>query len=184
MSLQADISRAEETSLTNEDISHFLKNDVHVVLYTQLINLSDIRTLFIETSNVVLLYPVESRTNGHYVALWYDWDTNTLNHWDSYGMTINEDIKHSKQLMHSETRNTRLALPHLLDKFKKDGGTLIVNQIRMQVLNNQISTCGRWSIVRLLMKHLDNKQFRSYMKLKDLTPDEIISLMTFAYLRK
>lgn len=51
------------------------------------------------------------------------------------------------------------------------------NEFQLQDFNPDISTCGRWCVVRLRMKHLTPKQFYDLFKSDDeIDSDELVVL--------
>lgn len=172
--LTDDIAELKDQALSNDNITHAMKGDVSVILYTELVNHKNIRELFTQSNNVVLLFPVEARNYGHYVGLMYYPDLDMVSVFDPYGMSIYEDIKNSDYLMRQDTRVIE-SLPRLL----KDSNVRVnVNRIRFQELKNGISTCGKHVIVRMIFRDiLSHTDYKKYLKYKNLNPDDIVSLM-------
>ena len=93
-------------------------------------------------SYFVLLYPVTSETNGHWVCLTrYD---KTIEYFDSYGETPDIPFKWST----SNYKNNPRYLSELLKKTKLH---IVYNSIDFQSKRDEmISTCGCYAVFRIL----------------------------------
>ena len=189
LDLNRVIAQAEKYSLSDDDIREYMKGDVNIVSYLDLPNVAKLEDLFmnstdgsIRSNNVVFHIPVGSQSAGHWTCGWLDGDTGTpvFHYWCPYGFSIHENITKSPYLMHSEDRDD-YALVYLVKQFVKEGGKVIQNPFRLQVLKYGVNTCGRHCIARLLHKQMSNRQYYDYMnslvKTKKLTPDELVSLV-------
>ena len=124
----------------------------------------------------ILFIPVESINNGHYGSLWMT--NNILYYFCSYGYSIMKDV--SKSMYLNETpQNDEDYLNNLINKFIGKGGKIQINHTRYQGMNDDISTCARYCIIRLLKKDLNHDQFKSWFMFKNIKPDELISLLTY-----
>jgi hypothetical protein len=73
-------------------------------------------------------------------------------------------------------------LLRLVRDYISRGGSFVANYKRYQNLAQEVSTCGRYSMVRLLKRDMTNKEFDKWFYLKKgytLTNDELITLLTF-----
>ena len=57
------------------------------------------------------------------------------------------------------------------------GHKVVMNKDRLQKMDKKINDCGRWSYVRVILKHRSLKDFKKLFK-SSLNPDEIVCLMT------
>lgn len=174
---------AEKRALSGQEIVHFLNGDVTIVHYELLNTVYDIKQLFTTSNRVVLLLPVESRKQGHWISIIYFPSENFISIYDSYGMTLEQDIIASSYLIHHQSRKQQLALPHLLERFD---GRYEVNRERVQQLEDGINTCGRHAIIRLHHSHMKNSEYTQYIRGKvdkcKLNTDMLVTLMMYLYL--
>ena len=177
--LYQDILNAENLSLSGKDIQTILNNDVDLVAYVDFANMTDVREAFTKSNRVVILFETEARNVGHYVAMIYKQRTNTIEYFDPYGFNPGEDIAHSKWLIKNNDVRTTESLKYLLAKFKNFGGQVNVNNNRYQAMARHINTCGRHCIIRLLKHELTNTEYNIYLRGFGLTPDQIVSMLTF-----
>ena len=64
----------------------------------------------------------------------------------------------------------------LIIDYKRRGGIFTYNAVRFQQYNT--SPCARQCVSRLRHKEMTHKQYEMYLKYKNLTPDELVILMT------
>jgi hypothetical protein len=162
-------------STTDVAIRDALNDDVEIVLYTDLEKVKKITDLFTKTNNIVLLFPVDSRNSGHYVALLYYPDMNAMSVFDPYGMSIFEDIQYATYLRKVDQR-TRESLPRLI---QESGLRVNINKIPFQELDDDIQTCAHHVVARILFRDIyHHSEYKKFMKYKSLNPDEIVTLMS------
>lgn len=180
MTLKSVIENFEDVPLSDFTIKHCLKDKINIISYLDLINETDILNIFKKdfNNNVILHFPDNTRNTGHWVALWLDDNNFTIHFYDPYGDTVDTNIKQSALLQHSNNK-TKYSLTHLLDKFKSQGGNVLHNPYRNQKMLSSIQTCGRWCIIRLMHKDMNDEEFKNYIKFNDLNPDFIITMLTY-----
>jgi hypothetical protein len=172
MRLEDDVRKAESYALSDSDIRKHMHGDVSIWLYEQLALLPDIRHLFKESNNAMLLYPTTSAYSGHWVTLMFHPEKNTIIYYDPYALKF-DALKYSS--ISPIIVNT---LPQLIARFKKEGGKFFMNSLRMQKLEDGNNTCGRHCLVRMMLRGMSNKQYEDYLHFKKLKPDEIVTLIT------
>ena len=181
--LEAFINRAQDEATTDTQLKHALNGDVVVITYDELFNRTnagDITNLFTEahTNNVVILYPVQSRLSGHYVALMYYPEDNLISYFDPYGYSIMKAISLS-HILHEYDKRMRDYLPELLNNFRLGGGRVLVNDREFQKRSDEdLATCGKHCTARILFRNIkSHDSYFNFLKYKSLTKDEIVSLM-------
>lgn len=115
---------------------------------------------------VVILLQIESRNAprvGHFILLLNHGEY--LEHFDSYGLTMEEELS----VIHEHH------LTRIFDKYRK---RIINNTAKLQTLRQDINTCGRWVVARLLLRDKDLDSFLSIVKSFGIRTDETVSLMT------
>lgn len=176
MSLESIVDFYKTTDLTGQDIYNLINR--FPILYSNLSKYRNLKELLTDAEPyVVILYQTSTKTNGHFVALFAD-DKNIF-FFDSYGIYPDGE----KQF----TKFDRPLPNYLSDLIKNDGRPLIWNKIDYQSKhNNRISTCGRWSCTRIMLRHLSNEQFERIFlgnKSKYLSNhDNVITLLTLTSL--
>ena len=127
-------------SMDDTDIKHYLPK-AKILTYNQLANVKTIEKLLPKhKSYFILLYPVKSDTDGHWVCVTrYD---KTLEYFDSYG------LQPDKPLDWGNFKNTPHYLSNLLGRTKL---RINYNTIDFQSKRDyNISTCGAYSVFRIL----------------------------------
>jgi hypothetical protein len=126
--------------MDDEDIRHYLPN-AKLLTYNELSNYKKIEELLPKhKSYFILLYPVKSDTDGHWVCMTrYD---KTLEYFDSYAQKPDEPLSWGK------FKKT----PHYLSKLLgKTHLRVTYNSIDFQSKRDfNISTCGSYSVFRIL----------------------------------
>jgi len=136
--------------LSDEDINKYMNNDSTIILY------KDINDLFINSSNVFILYPITSNF-GHWVLLLKRND-NYIEFFDSYGIFTDEEYKHGAHIK-------KKYLSSLLIK-SNPNIKLFYNEIQYQKWNTNY--CGYHCVVRALNK---NKTLKQYQTVLNNEPD-------------
>lgn len=182
MPLKNLIERAEEVSLSDQDISHYLRDNINIHRYSDLQSIrtvNDFLSFFHPKSKAcILLYQISSQTSGHWVCLYFEENNTTLHFYDSYGKPPDAIYNINQEL------RSNLGIPLLsywLNLLQKEYSTQIqYNPYKHQtnLRNIQVNTCGRWVLARLKFKHLDNKQFNDMFQSFRMKPDEVVTLMT------
>ncbi|MBS1736168.1 MAG: hypothetical protein JSS98_06110 [Bacteroidetes bacterium] len=130
--------------------------------------------MFGDKNAIVLLFPVESNTVGHYIALLKYNNKKTILHFDSYGLNASQEIGYTSNLYVKQ----RL-LNILYANIQKQGWKVQFNTNKFQQFGPNISTCGRWSTVKILFSYLDDKEFAKLFYKQKYSPDELVTLITF-----
>ena len=126
--------------MDDSDIRHY-QPKAKILTYNQLSKVKDIEKLLPHhKSYFILLYPVETTTNGHWVCMTrYD---KTLEYFDSYGLTVDKPLDWGK------FKQTPHYLSQLLAKQKL---RIHYNTIDFQNKRDYtISTCGAFVVFRIL----------------------------------
>lgn len=161
-------------SLSDSDILNCLSGKTKVILYSDLKNVSDIDDLLKPYDSFVVLHEQYPRI-GHWACLTLNRRNNELEYFNSYGdypddfldlvddglkKKLNEDYPYLTMLMINSKYN------------------LAYNQYKLQKLSNDIATCGRYVVVRILLKDIPLDEFVKIFKNKKYTPDEVAYKLT------
>ena len=149
-----------EYSISNVDIQKYLGNG-HIQKYADLLNFNNIDDVFGDYNFVIIL--IESKLNsGHWTCmLRYD---NTIEIFDSYGGSIDNELKYISKNMKNMLGEKENVLTDLL---KKSGYKVVINKYKFQKEDNSIDSCGKWCLLRILMfmcANMQLKEFTSFVK--------------------
>lgn len=168
--IDRQIEQAEDIDLSGQDIKLITNNEVRIVSYHELANISSIDDLLGENRAVILLY--ETKQNfGHWVAL-FSISDDTIEFFDSYGFAPDEELKYA-------TYDDQPYLSNLMNtsnyKFKH-------NSTRLQTFAHDINTCGRWTALRVKMRDTPLSEFiKLFKENKHYQPDFWVSAITYLF---
>ena len=132
-------NEVKRISMDDSDIKFYLP-DVKILTYSELSNYKKIEDLLPRhKSYFILLYPVKSESDGHWVCLTrFD---KTVEYFDSYGKKPDEPMTWGKY------NNVHRRLSELLNNTKL---RVTYNTIDFQNKDVSISTCGAFAVFRIL----------------------------------
>ena len=137
------------------------------------LNVNDVFQTIKDKAIIVLLLRGKSM-NGHYVAITINDNNQAISMYDPYGFHLDA----LSDVAGQEIANFLFELQTALPRYK-----LEMNMTRIQKLNDNISTCGRYALMRCFCKKLSNAQFNELIEgpliLKN--SDDIITAMTCWY---
>jgi len=164
--------------LTGQDVELTTNGNCPIHLYKELLNFSHIREVIGEHNACIVLFPVKSSTNGHWICILYHPETNTIEHFDPYGFSPDMELQYSSD---------PLTKDNLLMKFynqaKNEGYKVIFNPYRFQRLKDGINTCGKHSSIRARFRYLTIEQYKKLMLNQSNDADYLVSILTFITLR-
>jgi len=114
----------------------------------------------------VVLLQIEARNApkvGHFIVL-ID-HGNHIEHFDSYGLTIDQEVAITQE-------------HHLTNLFRRSRKPIRENTKRLQTLRQDVNTCGRWVVARLLLRNVELDQFLKMIAYFHVNPDDLVSIMT------
>lgn len=164
--------------LTGQDVEIATNGKCPVHLYKDLINFTHIREVIGEHNACIVLFPVKSSTNGHWIAIIYHPNTNTIEHFDSYGFSPNTELQYS-----SDPLTKQNLLMNFYDKAKNEGYNVVFNPYRFQKLKDGINTCGKHASIRCRFRYLNLDEYKKLMLNQSNDPDYLVSILTFITLR-
>ena len=163
-----------EYSLSNVDIERYVGRG-HIIKYSDLSNFDNIDDVFNGNSFVIVL--IESKPfSGHWVTmLRYD---NIVESFDSYGGSIDNELSFISKEMKNKLGENEKSILNLL---KNSSYKVVINKYKFQSEQNNVDTCGRYCVLRILMFACGNMQlkeftnwFRKSGKLLKLSNDELV----------
>ena len=153
--LEDKIRYEEKRPTTFDQIRYALHNDVNIVDYTDLVNVSNLEQLFENSLNCIIFFPVESEFNGHYTCMCYYPDQHLISYFCPYGMSPMRNIILSNYLKRFDESMLRL-LPNLIKTFCNQSGKFLVNSYQLQSKKNSIATCGRHVCMRIMNRDISD----------------------------
>lgn len=160
-----------DKALSDHDIEKITRGKAKIILYKDLKSLD---SALGKSGAAAILYPIDSDSSGHWVALLKHPDS--IEVFDPYGVAVDSELKWN----HTGLRNQ--ILKHLLQ-----GHRVIHNNIKDQRLGSGINTCGRWTALRILLSELSLQDFNRWVagsSAKDgISKDMFVTKITNRYLQ-
>lgn len=146
-------------SLSNDDINRILQPKTNILVYPDFAKMDSIDEAFDELGRCIFLFLTESERVGHWVCM-YKKD-NCIYYFDSYG-----EKPEAQRSWLTEEQLVELGEghPYLMDLLKKSGKKVYYSTYQYQKETPSISTCGRWCVLRLLCKELNDVEFYNVVK--------------------
>jgi hypothetical protein len=164
------IRKLESSDLTFNQLKDLLgpkqSKQTRFLTYDQLAPFKSFEQLFKGYKACVVLLIPEINNNpksGHFIAL-LDHGTH-VEHFDSYGLDVDEEMKITKE-------------HHLTQLFNKEKRPLVQNSKKLQRFANDINTCGRWVVARILLSSMELEAFLKLIESLGRANDEMITAMT------
>lgn len=163
-------------ALSGYDILEMLKGKTNIIMYNELYKIKNIDEV-IKYGTCVILYNT-SEFRGHWCCLIVNNDR--IEFFDPYGILIDDEIKPSfmsKLFIKKYYSRDKKRLQKLIYYSKYD--KVEYNNYPVQKRENNINTCGRHVVTRILMKDLLLEEYIKYIySFKGRTPDEVVLSIT------
>lgn len=131
---------------SNSDIDRWL-GEGHIIKYSDLADYSNINELLPNDRDFKVILIESSVNQGHWVAVMkYG---NILEFFNSYGTTLEHDFKFIPTMVKHLLGQGGNLLTKLM-KTKDKGQKIYYNKKKLQKINDDINTCGRWVVARCL----------------------------------
>lgn len=169
------IKNIYEQDLTGSNIELTTNGKCPVHLYKDLLKFNSIQEILGKYNKCIVLFPVKSSESGHWCALIYHQDINTLEWFDPYGFSWDQELKYSE-----DTKWTKYNIIAMLMKKAQDQGLkTMFNPYRFQQLKTGINTCGKHSSIRCRFSYLKIEDYAKLMLHQKETPDFLVTILTF-----
>lgn len=175
-----NIDQLREKALSNFEIMDALKNKVNMVTYDELVNYDNIDQVLGKYGVCVLL--IETKNNsGHWVCIYKTLTDNKkkepmISFFDSYALPVDDQL-HYVSTEFREDNN--MMYPYLSYLLYNSPYPIEYNHHQFQELSPKINTCGRWVIMRLLLRDLPLKKFHKLFKSsKKINSDDLVTILT------
>ena len=166
--------------MTGNEIVSLLPH-TKILTYDEFHKYKNIDDLLYPSGQFVVLYQLESLTMGHWCCVYVNSSSNSLHFFDSYGNS--PDTKQKDNVSSKLLKDAYEDKDYLLSLMKNSKyKTLKYNPYRLQAKG--VSTCGRFCVVRLWLKHLTDLEFKKFLNsFGGLNPDNVVCLLTNNALR-
>jgi hypothetical protein len=149
-------------SLSGLDIENVLKKfnkKCYLTLYKNLIKYNTIDELLREARYIIILYET-TKNYGHWCCLFKN-NKNSIEFFDSYGIRPDDELKYSTELFRKKNKMNFPLLTYLLLECPYN---IEYNQYKLQKMTKDISTCGRWVLLRCLLSNFNIDNFYKIFK--------------------
>lgn len=159
--------------ISNHDIYNILGEDTRIFKYRQLSKFKTIEELFATKDFVIILYETK-KDFGHWCCILWHKKRNTIEHFDSYGLMPDDELKFVPDVFR---KINNMMVPHLTALLYNSKKKIEFSEFELQSQDTQ--TCGRWVLFRIVNMHNMNiYKFKNMFIDKKFKPDELIYLFT------
>lgn len=171
-----DFDEIKKYALSNFDIEKVVPH-INIFTYPHLENVRHIDEVLDKHGRAIMLYLTDDTRTGHFLAILKH--GNTIEVFDPYGVKPDEQGKFLGGKM-NEGKSKYQTL--LTDLIRESGYGMKYNKTRHQPVSEDISTCGRHAILRVLTSHLPleeyNKRITKIARDTGVSVDDIATGMT------
>jgi hypothetical protein len=162
-------ARAEAYPLSDTDIKRLLGGNIKITTYSDLDNIHNISQLFDGMGRAILFFPQNSEQSGHWCCMIKK--AREIEFFDPYG---DEPDDQKDSIPKRKLEQMNMDRPILSDLLHHSGYRIIFNKVQLQKLNNDVQTCGRHCVCRLLYASYPIKRYRDIIAKSGLTADEFV----------
>lgn len=169
-------------ALSNDDINELLTGlgdqQTKIFTYPELANVKSIDELLDHKGRAIMLF-LHTPNSGHWISIIKK--GNVLEVFDSYG--IKPDYQHDKIGVPKEQQEELgQGHPLLHNLAKQNGYILKYNREKVQPLNNDVNTCGRHAVMRIVFSNMSLKDYKKMIKQianrMNMSYDDVIMIIT------
>jgi len=177
--LKGGLEPLREYPLSDDDIRQILGNDIKILTYPELADLSSIDECFDKRGRCILLFLTQSETAGHWCCLMRK--RKGIVFFDPYGDEPEEQLESAPPHLLERLNQDK---PHLTRLLKQSGKPVFFNSFPYQKLKAGVNSCGRHCVVRLLYAPYSEEQYKKIIDQSGLAPDDFVSALTANWLKK
>jgi hypothetical protein len=168
------MDQAKAYALSDDDIRSLLGGNIKVTTYPDLEKLSHLNELFDSKGRAVLFIPQQSERQGHWVCLIKN--GREIEFFDPYG----EPPEAQKDTVpKSKLEQMRMNEPQLARLLDDSGYRILFNKVQLQQLKDDVQTCGRHCVTRLLYYRHPIQSYRRIIERSGMSPDEFVVKVTY-----
>ena len=159
-----------EYMVSDADFENFLGQSANhkIMKYSELNNCRSLNDLLPEKRDYRIILTEQKPNSGHWCVLskYPDGKGDVFEWFDPYGVRPDGELSFISSTMKRILGENTNILTKLLDDEKKGGKRVIYNKMKLQQLADNISTCGRWSMLRAKMMEMgyDLNKFIEFME--------------------
>ncbi|HXS60463.1 MAG TPA: hypothetical protein VN703_06590 [Candidatus Sulfopaludibacter sp.] len=170
------IKQLESKSFSGEDIMAVCDNKTKIITYPQIYQFKNIDDLLKPFDNVVILYET-SPSYGHWVCLLKHKNKGKpyIEFFDSYGMPPDKQLTFISKEFRKQNNE---AYPILSDMLIKSKYPIKYNDVQLQKLYEDVSSCGRHVAFRIVMQNIKLGRYIKLLKKSKYPPDMIVTYLT------
>lgn len=151
-----EYKRRLKTMLSDNDMRAFLGQDAgdKILKFSDLENYDNLDDLLPEKNDYRIILTETKRNSGHWCCLlrYNNKGTDTIEWFDSYSGKPDSELKFIPTAIKNMLGENK---HHLTRLVKNTGGKRIIyNKKRFQELNDDVDTCGRWVVARIMTAKL------------------------------
>lgn len=150
------IKNSEKIDLTGEDLLRMTAHKIRIIEYKDLHNVTSLEPLLKPYGNLVILYETKEGY-GHWVCL-LKRGINHLEFFDPYGLKVDEELDIINEI-HIRRNDENKIVPHLTALIQSGGYRVDSNLTKLQKFINDVNTCGRHVVVRILLRKLAIREY-------------------------
>ncbi len=174
------INKLEAKPLSGTEISDACNDEIKIMTYDNLLNYDNIDDVFGDKDSIALLYVTHPNpTYGHWTGLFRhrNYDPQTIEFFDSYGLFIDEQIKFVPKQLRAQLGED---YPYLSKLLYESPYELIYNPIQLQQKKKGVASCGRHVVMRCISKNIMLHDYIDLIQEKDTidNPDEMVTYLT------
>jgi len=168
-----------EKFMTGGELNGLLSGKANIVAYSDLTRYKCIEDLLGKNGRVVLLYEVQPSV-GHWTTIFYgppqeecDLEFPRIYFFDSYGLKPDDELEWVDIEFRQKAWNDMRILSRLL---KNTPSEIDYNNYRLQKMQKNVNTCGKWCAARLMLQHLDSEAFAELFQEEEdgVSPDHLV----------
>lgn len=166
-------------ALSDQDIRR-LNPRTKLILYEDVKKYKTIDQLLAPYDSVIILYEwqrTKDASIGHYITV-NRVNNGIVEHFDSYAIKPDKELEQLKDAPQAFKRMTGQDNKYLLDLYLKSPHPISYNHYPLQSLSDEISTCGRFCVIRSLYRYMPLEDFAKIFLNKRDSPDVIAVQLT------
>jgi hypothetical protein len=154
----------------------------YIVKYGDIDDYKTIRKLLPKKKDFRIILLESELNSGHWVVLLRD--GMTIEYFNSYGLKPSKELEYNSDLVNQQLDQDTKHLDILFKKALKSGFKIVYNKRRFQKMTDEVATCGKHVILRIIMftEHgLDLRKYTSFFdrlsKEMDLPNDLLVTFV-------
>lgn len=166
-------------ALSDRDLKR-LNPRTKIIVYEDVKRYKTIDHLLHPYDSAIILYEWKRTKNystGHYITV-NRVNDGIIEHFDSYAIKPDDELKQINDMPESFKKMTGQDQKYLLNLYARSNSPISYNHYALQSLSDNISTCGRYCVLRSLYRHMPLDEFAKLFIGKRDSPDVIAVQLT------